>query len=143
MIRELLELLFVRQLSYMEAEKELGIDRATMQSRIDMLVHMGYLLETTLSMEGCEGGCMGWAKNTIPECGSAGENGSGGSETLDGDSGTLHGGSGKIDGGSGKIDGGVNGGEGGDSKLDGTCGDVERGLTGYELTGKGKRVLKK
>ena len=68
MIRELLDLLFVRQLSYKEAEAELGIDRVTMQSRIDMMIHMGYLKRTTMSMEGCDGGCHGCAKGTIPEC---------------------------------------------------------------------------
>ncbi len=69
MIRELLDLLFVRQLSYKEAEAELEIDRTTMQSRIDMMVHMGYLIRTTISTEGCDGGCMGCSKGTIPECG--------------------------------------------------------------------------
>lgn len=69
MIKELMELLFVRQLSYQEIEQELGIDRPTMQSRIEMLVHMGYLERKTMSMEGCDGGCMHCSKDTIPECG--------------------------------------------------------------------------
>ena len=68
MIRDLLEQLFIRQLSFQQIEGELSIDRTTLQSRLEMLVHMGYLERTTMSMGGCDGGCMGCAKNTIPEC---------------------------------------------------------------------------
>ena len=100
MIKELLELLFNRQLSYGEIEGELGIDHTTLQSRIEMLVHMGYLNRSTVSMEGCEGVCLGCAKNTIPECREE-EVGKGNGATE------------------------------------------ERGLSGYELTAKGKRVLEK
>lgn len=81
MIRELLELLFVRQLSYGEIEGELGIDHTTLQSRIEMLVHMGYLKRTTMSMEGCDGACLGCAKHTIVECHEEGtDEGEGGTE---------------------------------------------------------------
>jgi hypothetical protein len=111
-----MKLLFVRQLSYGEIEEELHIDRPTLQSRIEMLVHMGYLERTTMSMGGCGGGCMGCAKGTITECG--------GAETEEDQNG-------------GGEDGGI-GGKGGESD----AGD-SRDLSGYELTPKGQRMLEK
>lgn len=68
MIREILERLFIRQSSYSDIEKELNIDHATLLSRIEMLIHLGYLTRKSMQMDGCEGGCMHCSQKTETSC---------------------------------------------------------------------------
>ena len=61
MIKEVLELLFIRHLSLSEAARALDISRETLQGRLDMLVHTGYIKGAVMGSEGCSHACKGCA----------------------------------------------------------------------------------
>ena len=75
MIKELLEMLFIEKLSMSEAAHKLSVGRDDFRSRVEMLVHMGYIKELEMARGECEGNC--WKCALTPACPDGGGDGEG------------------------------------------------------------------
>ena len=64
MIKELLEMLFIEKLSMSEAAHKLSVGTDDFQSRVEMLVHMGYIKEVGMAKGECDGNC--WKCSKTP-----------------------------------------------------------------------------
>ena len=73
MIKELLEMLFIEKLSMSEAAHKLSVGRDDFRSRVEMLVHMGYIKELEMARGECEGNC--WKCALTPACPDGGGDG--------------------------------------------------------------------
>ena len=66
MIKELLELLFVKKLQMSEAARELGVSQDDLHGRVEMMMHMGYIKELGAATGDCGGNC--WKCALTPAC---------------------------------------------------------------------------